>query len=331
MNEEVKERRYVWRTKHPELEAVPSMKRRKEGHDYNGRCVYMITMCIAGRKPLLGSLRNADASHSEAWMEPSELGLKVSEIWSNISIESPEVSTLYLQLMPDHVHFIFYVKDRLSRHLGHIIGRFKGKVTTAYRALSAYSETESRSLPLWESGYNDRILTGKGQLKAWFNYLKDNPRRLWVKRNHPEYFTIHQDITISSTSVAAMGNVFLLDYPYKVAVQCSRSMTSNEIEAACNQFLLKAKDGAILVSPCISRGEKEIMKRAFEAGFPQIILLENGFSPMQKPHGRQFDACAEGRLLMVAPWPHHNQSCVITREQCLALNRLADEIVLTKT
>lgn len=82
----------------------------------------------------------------------------------------------------------------------------------------------------------------------------------------------------------------------------------------------------MLVSPCISPGEKEVMRRAFLAGVPQIVLLENGFAPMQKPSGRRFDACSEGRLLLVAPWEHHNEQRAITREQCLALNRLADEI-----
>jgi hypothetical protein len=58
----------------------------------------------------------------------------------------------------------------------------------------------------------------------------------------------------------------------------------------------------------------------------RIALLENGFAPMQKPSGQRFDACSEGRLLLVAPWEHHNEQRAITREQCLALNRLADEI-----
>lgn len=331
MNKKTIEKRTQWVNSHSELEVKPSMNRRKEDHDYNARCVYMITICVEGHRPLFGTLRNADASHPNAWIEPSKLGLKVLGNWSNISIENPGVKTLHLQLMPDHVHFIIFVTDRLPRHLGHIVSRLKAKVTASYHLMSEYSETKSRTSTLWQQGYNDRILTGKGQLDTWVNYLKDNPRRLWVKRNQPNLFTIHQNITITSTTVAAMGNVFLLDYPYKIAVQCSRSMSSTEIEAKCRQLLSKAKDGAVLVSPCISPGEKEIMKKAFEAGFPLIILLENGFSPRQKPSGRQFDACAEGRLLLVAPWPHHNQSHVITRQQCLALNKLAEEIVTHET
>lgn len=68
------------------------------------------------------------------------------------------------------------------------------------------------------------------------------------------------------------------------------------------------------------------MRRVFNEGFPQIILLENGFTSYQKPQGRQFDACARGQILLIAPWQHHNEQRRITREQCLQLNALAKEI-----
>lgn len=331
MDNETIERRRKWVAEHPELDVKPSMKRRKEGHDYSGRCIYMVTLCIDGRKPLLGTLRGDDAGHSQPWVEPSGLGLKVIEQWSNISVENPKVSTVAFQLMPDHVHGIVFVKEPLERHVGHIISRFKAKTTAAFRHMCECSETQSRTIVLWEPGYNDRILFGNNQLQRWVDYLRDNPRRLWVKRHNPELFTVRNNIKISGTSVAVMGNVFLLDHPYKAFVQCSRSLSSEEIEVACSRFLSMASDGAVLVSPCISPGEKEIMRRAFDVGFPSIILLENGFTPLQKPKGRQFDACADGRLLLVAPWEHHNDYRVITREQCLALNRMARDIVSCET
>ena len=61
----------------------------------------------------------------------------------------------------------------------------------------------------------------------------------------------------------------------------------------------------------------------YEAELPLVVLLENGFPPLYKPPKRYFEACAQGRLLMLAPWPYHSQKRVITREQCLALNGFA--------
>lgn len=45
------ERRKQWIAAHPELVARPSMKRRKVGHDYSGVAVYMVTLCVEGRRP----------------------------------------------------------------------------------------------------------------------------------------------------------------------------------------------------------------------------------------------------------------------------------------
>jgi hypothetical protein len=222
--------------------------------------------------------------------------------------------------MPDHVHGIIYVKEPMQQHLGRLIQGFK-KGCRDY-----LKQMDVDGVALWEEGYNDRILQGPGQLDRWIKYLMDNPRRLWVKHNHPKLFHQQVGIVIGSTLVTIMGNRFLLDYPNKVAVKCSRRLTDAEIDDECKRFLSMASQGAVLVSPCISHGEKEVMGCAFEAGYPIILLLENGFSPYQKPSGRQFDACSEGRLLLVAPWPHHDDYRKITRAQCEALNALSRDI-----
>ena len=81
----------------------------------------------------------------------------------------------------------------------------------------------------------------------------------------------------------------------------------------------------MLVSPSISRGEKAIMRTAFEEGHPLIVLQENGFTELTKPSGKRMEACARGQLLL-APWEHHNERMTIRRDQCLSLNALAEMI-----
>ena len=66
------------------------------------------------------------------------------------------------------------------------------------------------------------------------------------------------------------------------------------------------------------------MREAMNCGYRLILLRENGFSPLYKPSGEAFDACSEGRLLQVSPWEYHMQRRIISREQCLFLNRLAE-------
>lgn len=312
-------RRQWWQRHQNEYNVKLSMKRRNGFHDYRSRHIYMITLVVEGRKPVLGHLCGPDESHSKPWVNPSELGKRILQNWVTIPSHYPEVQNLAFQLMPDHVHFIIFITKPVPYHLGTVVNGFKIGCNKISR--------EMLGTTLWEEGYHDWILRKEGQLETMIRYLQDNPRRLWTKRNNPEFFTIQQDVTIGDTMVAMAGNHFLLDYPVKVVVQCSRSINTDEaISREVSRYLAMARDGAVLVSPSISPCEKAVMRAAFEAGVKEIVLLENGFSPMWKPGGGQFDACARGQLLFVAPWPYHSERRIISRAQCMQLNRLAREI-----
>ncbi len=128
---------------------------------------------------------------------------------------------------------------------------------------------------------------------------------------------------VGSQQFSAIGNRFLLDRPVKLQVQCSRRLTDEEIAEKQAWWLAQARSGAVLVSPCISKGEKQVMRAAFNEGLPLIILQENGFTDLAKPGGQRMEACSRGQLLILAPWEHHNERLTIRRDQCLALNNMA--------
>ena len=330
-------------------EATPSMKRRCGGHDYEARQMYLITITVEGRRPLLGRVVGNPEAEEGALDAPhielSPLGKEVEQEWMAIPLYHPEVKVLALQIMPDHLHSILFVKERMPQHLGHIIKGFKASTNKAYRRLIA---PRPASLPvgcdavatnvtapaprphpdrkqglLWSIGYTDGLLGRQGQLDNWFAYLRDNPRRLLMKRLHPEFFRVQRNVKVGTFEFSAIGNRYLLTHPVRLQVQCSRRLTETEISQQKAYYLEQAKRGAVLVSPSISPGEKTIMRAAFDAGCPLILLQENGFTDLAKPGGARFDACAEGRLLILAPWEHHNQRLAIQRNQCLTLNEMA--------
>jgi hypothetical protein len=180
---------------------------------------------------------------------------------------------------------------------------------------------------LWQEGFQDTILLRRGQLKTMSRYIADNPRRLAMKRANPELFTVVATQPVAGgRSCPAIGNLFLLDRPVKRQVQISRRVSPEALADKKAELLYAAEHGAVLVSPCISPGEKEIARAALEAGLPLVVLLENGFSPLYKPPGKYFDACSAGHLLMLAPFPYHREKRTITRDQCLALNDWAETI-----
>ena len=152
----------------------------------------------------------------------------------------------------------------------------------------------------------------------------------------------------------AIGNHFLLARPIICQIQCSRSFfaykrrrlpggwqicrdsagkpivekSTPEFEEKATAAMRAAAQGAVLLSPCISHGEREITRRAFEAGHRVITLQNKGFSPLYKPGGKLFETCAAGNLLMLAPigWPYVPGEKVMTRHEAQVLNRIAQLI-----
>lgn len=378
-----------------EKPVVHSMKRRCFCHDYSGRGIYMITLEVEGRRPLLGRLVGERIA-------PTPLGEAVADCWRQIPRFHPDVQPLECAVMPDHFHGLLFVRRPMARHLGVVVRGFKAGCTQRYRAI--YGATpdrpahiprtilpqESAEMPplecgempmgcapatlpqtstgippshyplksagtvaegrgsrpgappymaamaasLFAPGYHDRILTHHGQLETLFRYIRDNPNRLAARRAHPDYFTRINALPIAGTAYAAYGNPFLLNRPDRLQIQCSRRIAPDALAAEQARLLDAAERGAVLVSPCISPGEKQIARAALDAGLPLVALKADGFAPRYKPPGRYFDACAAGLLLLLAPHAHgpsngggaHMPRASITRAQCLALNRLAADI-----
>ncbi|MBQ9667448.1 MAG: hypothetical protein IJV45_01695 [Prevotella sp.] len=303
-------------------EKAPSMKRRSESHDYSSQCFYMVTIETEGRRPLLGevvgSIKAPDGSPDAPRLAPSELGNEVQRAWWAISDYHPQVAVVGLQLMPDHLHGILYFREKTDLHLGDVIRGFKTGCNRAYRRLSAaspFSFAATMSQPtgegradgrkvrhaglLWAEGYNDRILHNYSTLDRWKAYLHDNPRRLLVKRQNPDFFRVRRNVEYAGMNFSAQGNLFLLHRPLKVQVRCSRSLTEAEIAVQCGDMMKLGMEGAVFVSPGISKGEKTIMRAVFTAGYPVIFLQENGLADLAKPGGQRFDACARGQMHII--------------------------------
>ena len=320
-------------------EKKPSMQRRCVGHDYTVRQMYMVTMVTEGRRPLFGEVvgnSEAEDGSSEApKVVLTALGQRVEACWQEIAVRQPQIKLVALQIMPDHLHGILFVKEQIQIPLGKVLLGFKQGCNKAYRELVPSAVPSVAVLQqqtkrndrhhglLFAPGFNDKLLLRQGQLQRWLDYLHDNPRRLLMKREHPDLFRVQRGLTVGPQQFSAIGNRFLLNRPMKIQVQCSRRLTDQQIEAEVVRLLALARMGAVLVSPSISPSEKRIMRAAFDEGLPLIILQENGFTDLAKPGGRRMDACARGQLLLLAPWEHHNERLTIRRGQCLTLNELA--------
>lgn len=314
-------------------ETQHKMKRRKPWHDYHRKGTYMVTLVVEGRRPVLGKLIMS-AGEQDTSVELTALGKAIrNEEVQKISAIYKMVEIWKLCIMPDHIHMIVRIKEDLpeGKHLGHIVAGFKGGCSRAWwrmgRPCADAQGVVVAGMPsIFERGYNDLILLNDSQLDNWKHYLDDNPRRLAIKRLHPDFFTTLNYIDIAEWHCQIVGNRFLLDIPQKVAVIVHSAYSDKEYAEYKKEWLACGEAGGILVSAAIATREKEVMREAMNRGYRIILVRENGFPPLYKPSGESFDACSNGRLLQICPWEYHMERRIISREQCLMLNRLAEEI-----
>ena len=343
-------------------EQSKKMLQRCWGWDYKSPCIYQITIALADRRSealgrlVIDSDGEGDPIQVEAHVELTAAGRAVEAEWRRMGEFTPAIRPLEIQVMPDHIHFILRVTERLARPLGQILAGFK----------TGSSKAATGKPGFWSEGFQDTILFHEGQLENMFTYLRDNPRRLAVKRLYRKFFTVKRDLAVevgltpaqqnNSGGLAlhfqAIGNEALLKSPMILQVQCSRSYLAYKrvtkpggglkiardeagrpiVERETPEFgeklkmlLSMAEKGAVLISPCISDGEREIARRALEANAKLVTFSNKGFSPLFKPSGRAFDSASEGRLLMLAPagWPYQPGEKKMTRFDACALNSIA--------
>lgn len=230
-------------------------------------------------------------------------------------------------VMPDHVLFIIHVREYLPTHLGRYISRLKTVCTLAVSELPGYPvDTDGNPLHIFEDNYHDRIIRNDSMLETERRYLDDNPRRYLLRKQHPEYFSSPVRITINGEHYAAFGNILLLKDIHPEPAIISRRYTPEHLSRLKAGWEEAARSRKALISPFISKPEKEIKKAVLESGGRIIEILDNGFPERYKPSGTAFDLCLEGRLLQIAPLVYETSKIPLTRNRALELNATARQI-----
>ena len=180
--------------------------------------------------------------------------------------------------------------------------------------------------------YHERILHAPGQLRRMIDYVKDNPRRLWLKTHNPDLFKLHRRTVAAGLSFTSMGNHFLLNWPDGQTVEMSRSANSEQIQERLQSVLAAAHNGAITYTAAISKGEQLIARSLRQQGYPLVVLLNDGFPKEGSPHvryykpgGVYFEACSKGQLLLLEPTEESFLDASIQEAVEAALRRKAEE------
>jgi hypothetical protein len=335
------------------------------GTAWKGICIYHLTLTIPTRKPLLGTLHIPNNDPKKATVQRTNMGEQLVEMFVHLPYYYPELRILQFCLMPDHMHAIIYVTQPMKKSFNMVarsILQGAKKIGRAY-SLSISPELNSGLIneglkqglingngmvqrdaskgeelyygdPIFTEMPFIRPLSRRGQMHSMINYVRNNPQRLATKRLMPGFFRVQEGIEIAGRTYSGVGNVHLLQSKHFAPVHV-RNMWVRDAEQHgntkplrdyMNACVLSARKGITMVSPFISPKEREVMRVLLQEKHPFIVLSDNGFRDYYKPSDVLFDAVADGRVLILSPWEYDPNKRHISREDCVALNGMAEEI-----
>ena len=290
--------------------------RRAPWHDYTGRCIYMVTLkkspsaeCFGA---LAGNCRLPVGENGASFIIASRTGRAIKAAIREFGNINPKIRVLQYALMPDHVHILLFVTEPTQEILGRIIARFKVALN------DALGETQ-----IFSKGFNDQILKSSRSLETLFRYIRDNPRRLAVRRENPDFFRRVNGLDIAGHRCRAYGNMQLLENPFMEQVVVHRADSADKRVHDRERWIYTAANGGVLVSPFISPAEKAVRVEAEAIGGKIILITNAPMGDRYKPAARDFALCEAGRLLILSP---EGLDPALTRDACLAMNGLAGGI-----
>ncbi len=336
------------------------------GKAWKGAGLYHITLTVTDRQPVLGRLTMPDDNPARAWVMRTPLGDALVDCLMSIPRHHTEVQVLHFCLMPDHLHAVLYVRRTMEKGIKAVVRGFWQAAKKLGRACSAMGasfivpneirkevkegsrrledmaatlreqmgeEAYYRLAPVFTEMPFIRPMARYSQLQNTIRYIDMNPQRLATKRLRPGFFRVQKDIAIGDRMYDGVGNVALLMNERYATVHVRRTMVE-QAQHGCaeplrqykNGCVLKAREGVVMVSPFISQDEKQVMQVLLTERHPFVLLTDNGFRDYYKPTDLLFDACAEGRLLILSPWPYDGGKRHISRADCVALNTMAEEL-----
>lgn len=202
-------------------------------------------------------------------------------------------------IMPDHIHLLIRIVDRSKTLM-----RLEAIVSLLMQALEGcYSEVTGHREEVFEASWHDWIVMAEGQLAAFTRYIRENPRRAWLRSQNRRYFTVVRRVAFAGREWFAYGNTALLELPVIEPFRCSRKWEKGGADwrgavARASRIGPGGAGAGTFMSPC----EKECGNAIYEAGGALIVLSPEGFSARSHPPRSKEALCAKGRMLFLSLW-----------------------------
>lgn len=222
-------------------------------------------------------------------------------------------------IMPDHVHLLLKIRPvegrlglprlvwLLMRRL-EAVAKEAGGGAPASRTLTGAPEGACKGSAgkrsagfLFEREWHDWIVLKDGQLAAFTRYIRENPRRAWVRQENRQFFTRLGRLSFAGREWFSCGNPALLELPVLEPFRCPRSWAEGGGE--WREALARAErigPGGAGVGTFLSPCEKVCGNAICRAGGSLVVLSPERFPERWHPSRAKERLCADGRMLFLS-------------------------------
>jgi uncharacterized protein (TIGR00252 family) len=168
---------FPWKRKSPRL----------PDYDYSQEGAYFVTLCLQGRKCLLGEILDSTMRFNQA-------GAMMGKWWKELERKFPSVKTDYHVVMPNHFHGIVFIASpeapvdkggHVGPPLQRIVQWFKTMTTNEYiHGVKEHGWTAFQG-NLWQRSFYDHIIRDEDSLNRIRDYITNNPLRWQLDRENP--------------------------------------------------------------------------------------------------------------------------------------------------
>ena len=155
-------------------------------YNYELAGYYYVTLCTQNRQCLFGDIKNDN-------MVLNDVGLMIHNIWSDIPNKYSCFSNDLFVLMPNHLHGILIINDKLgpaqgpapTLSLSDVLRNFKSLTTTCYMKGVDTNKFKPFEKKLWQRSYYEHVIRRNKSLDKIREYILNNPRKWHEDLNNP--------------------------------------------------------------------------------------------------------------------------------------------------
>ena len=170
------------------METANRKRNRLENYDYGQNGAYFITICVKDRKKILSDIVVGTGVPECPHVQLLKHGKIADKYINQLNHFYDNISVKIYVIMPDHIHFILYVKNGQSRPPVPTNDKIDNKNSVVAKFVSTFKRFFNKEYGenIWQRGFYDHIIRGREDYEEIVKYIYENPTRWYYDELYTE-------------------------------------------------------------------------------------------------------------------------------------------------